>query len=533
MTALRRALSVSGMLLVIAHSNLAFQSCRAAKRFPVWRYFASASTLTDSESGSSSLASFTVNNPSPSSPHQPSIILKRSKQSKAFRNGNPLVFTRAIKQQITLKGSSSIKIADLVHVLVEPDKPDQSPHGIGFGVYNPESLYKIRILCHRYMQPQLYAQVLSVSPSDGLSLILKHHLAMARIKRLALGLGDNDSATSTDTFRLVHGEGDGLSGLAVDIVGPNVAVVMSSAAWCQVHRETIERALEEVLATSKSKQTPTIVWKTTPSRLLQDGYAPVDDGDSHITTADGEGSLDIAEQKLAMNGSVICMENGIKYQTHPFASVGQKTGVYCDQRENRWNLAQLCNDKRVLDLCCYHGGFALNALVNGGAKEATLVDSSADAITVCRENAHLNDCIDKTTLVHADITEWMQAAFRRDENFDVVVLDPPKLAPSEKLLEKARRKYHGINRDAIKLVSQVHGGLLLTCTCSAAMTQKDGGQCFLDMVHGAALAAGRQVTLMRVSGAASCHTQSPVAWPAGAYLTAALFFVHPTHLTRE
>lgn len=218
------------------------------------------------------------------------------------------------------------------------------------------------------------------------------------------------------------------------------------------------------------------------------------------------------------------------YQSHPFAIAGQKTSVYCDQRENRLSLAKLCKDKRVLDLCCYHGGFGLNALINGNAASATFIDSSADAIAVCEQNGQLNHCQERMTTAQSDITDWMQATYRRNEDFDVVVLDPPKLAPSEKLLEKARRKYHGINRDAIKLVSQQQGGLLLTCTCSAAMTQKDGGQYFLDMVHGAALAAGRQITLMRVSGAASCHTQSPVAWPAGAYLTAALFFVHPIEL---
>jgi 23S rRNA (cytosine1962-C5)-methyltransferase len=153
------------------------------------------------------------------------------------------------------------------------------------------------------------------------------------------------------------------------------------------------------------------------------------------------------------------------------------------------------------------------------------VDSSADAIAACRRNLELNNVA--AELVQSDVTVFLQATFAQQREYDVVVLDPPKLAPSSASLDKARRKYHGLNRDAIKVVSQQDGGLLVSCSCSAAMTQKDGGQYFLSMVHGAALAAGRQVTLLSVSGAASCHAQSPIAWPAGAYLTAAVFFVHP------
>jgi 23S rRNA G2069 N7-methylase RlmK/C1962 C5-methylase RlmI len=222
---------------------------------------------------------------------------------------------------------------------------------------------------------------------------------------------------------------------------------------------------------------------------------------------------------------VIARENGVLYETRPFTD-GQKTGVYCDQRENRLYVAQLCRSKRVLDLCCYHGGFGLNALHHGAAF-ATLVDSSPDAVAACTANAKLNMQDGKIMPVQSDITAFLQDAFRKGNFYDVIVLDPPKLAPTAASLDKARRKYHALNRDAIKVVDATQGGLLVTCTCSAAMTQRDGGQYFLEMVHGAALAAGRRLTLLRVSGAASCHTQMPIAWPAGAYLTVAMFHVHP------
>lgn len=437
------------------------------------------------------------------------VILKRNQQSKAFRNGNQLVFTRAIQ-----KTTSAVEpgLADLVQVLVHADP--QPPVALGYGVYNPHSLYRVRILCHRFLQPALYARVAAAAqPAEALAHILRHHLQTAVATRRALQLPQKGAGAVTDTYRLVNGEGDQLSGLAVDMID-TTAVVMSSAAWCEIHKDVILQSLQEELPAGTS-----IVWKTTPSRLVQDGYEMPSTKED--VAVDDEDSSPLADQV------VISTENGIKYKTYPYSD-GQKTGVYCDQRENRWNLATFCRDKRVLDLCCYHGGFSLNALINGGARSCVGVDSSPDAIAACCANAEVNGYSandDRIQFVRSDITAFLQESARQAV-YDVIVLDPPKLAPSAAGLDKARRKYHSFNRDAIKLISP-KGGLLLTCTCSAAMTQKDGGQYFLSMVQGAAQATGRQVTLLRVSGAASCHTQSPISWPAGAYLTAALFYVHP------
>ena len=513
----------------------------------------------------------TPNRSRESQPTLPVVVLKRSRQSKAFRNGNPLVFTRAIQSV-----PSNVQQGQLVLVGVEQEGSDKKANGkrndsvaapasssstttttstrdssstvaLGFGVYNPNSLYRVRILCHRQLQPDLYrtvqdrlmaaATTTSSAFSDEaedqddnlLALILQHHIQTCLHKRLTLNLPNED----TDVFRLVNGEGDSLSGLAIDVLGVRpvhdstgnddgdgvlpyrdaAAVIMSSAAWCQIHQPIIEATVLQALPGLQ-----TLVWKTTESRLVQDGYSAATSLERRYSTA-----ADDNDNYRA----VVVRENGVLFQTFPFAS-GQKTGVYCDQRENRQNLALLCRNKRVLDLCCYHGGFALYALLHGPAASATAVDSSQDAIATCMENARLNGCDDKLECVAADITTFLQNSHGKRE-YDVVVLDPPKLAPTTASLDKARRKYHGLNRDAIKVVA-AEGGLLLTCSCSAAMTQKDGGQYFLEMVSGAALAAGRGITLLRVSGAAACHTQSPVAWPAGSYLTAALFYVHPTEL---
>lgn len=424
----------------------------------------------------------------------PRVLLKRNRQSKAFRDGSQLVFSKAVD-----KAPSSLKIADLVQVEVPAtdDPENRNTQLVGWGVFNPDSMYRIRILQHATTNRNVKKEAMG-NTNDFMKEILKSQMKKALKIRQTLGL---PSAT-TDTYRMINGEGDGLSGMAVDIIGNKVAVVMSSAAWCQIHRFTILECLQEVLPNHE------LIWKTTPSRLRQDGLDA------------GSDEEDDAGDEEEASSPVIGMENGIKFQTFPHLK-GQKTGVYCDQRENRFNFAQLCKGK-VLDLCCYHGGFSLNAALQGAASVVG-VDSSLEAVEICQLNAAMNGLEQKTTFVKSDIADYMRSC---TSSFDAVVLDPPKLAPSVSGLAKASRKYHSLNRDALKLVSD-DGGIFMTCTCSAAMTQKDGGRFFLQTVQQASLSAQREITLVRVSAAAPCHTQSPVSFPAGSYLTAALFYVHP------
>ena len=455
---------------------------------------------------------------------------------------------------------------------------------LGYGVFNPDSLYRVRILCHATVHPDWCRQLTTIcSKNDnsnnkntaGVSLIVRKKLQTALHLRQTLNLPSHD----TDTYRLVNGEGDGLSGLAVDVLGGKVAVAMSSAAWCEIHRPMIEAALGDLLPEMD------IVWKTTPSRLAQDGFIINRNHNNNSNNGDDDDNGGEARQENDGGDEeprlVLVKENGIDYETFPFED-GQKTGVYCDQRINRAILADHCKGKRVLDLCCYHGGFSLNAMLHGQAAMCVAVDSSEPAIETAINNARRNGVTvledthavgggggdpsgdgEVTPLVgdhprgirfvHADIAQFMKAhlgeaskigragassatatpagGVDNDEGndealFDVVVLDPPKLAPTLSGLDRACRKYGALNRDALKMVSP-DGGLLLTCTCSAAMKQKDGGQYFLRMVQDAALAARRVVTLVSVHGAAPCHTQSPASYPAGAYLTAALFVVAP------
>lgn len=335
----------------------------------------------------------------------PKVVCKRTRQSRAFREGSPLVFTGAIAY--TQSTGKDLSPGCLVSVHVKTDKEkkkeergythksaavDDNTQLIGWGVYNPHSMYRVRILCHVTTHPTLMKTLADCEEeTEALCCILETNLKSALATRRAINLPSSD----TDTYRLVNGEGDGLSGLAVDILGGSVAVVMSSAAWCQVHKATIEEILQRHLNNLD------IVWKTTPARLQQDGME-LDEEDNH-------------ENEDAM---VVATESNIQYATFPYMR-GQKTGFYCDQRENRSHFAQCCEDKRVLDLCCYHGGFSLNAAIHGHAMHCTGVDSSQDAIDISKANAERNKCTN-VAFVRQDISQFMKQAFEKGDRKSVV-----------------------------------------------------------------------------------------------------------------
>jgi len=202
----------------------------------------------------------------------------------------------------------------------------------------------------------------------------------------------------------------------------------------------------------------------------------------------------------------------------------------------------------VLDLCCYSGGFSLNA-AKAGASTVVGVDSSASAVALATRNAQLNgyfptpeassasapeaaaaseapgpECSDGSSVVRfeqGEIAAYMESARKRGESFDIVVLDPPKLAPNRKSLDRAKNKYKKLNRAALNLVKP--GGVLVTCTCSSAMATAPNGL-FLATVQSAAREAGRTITLLRKEGAAPDHTISPVCL-GGEYLVALFLYV--------
>ena len=212
----------------------------------------------------------------------------------------------------------------------------------------------------------------------------------------------------------------------------------------------------------------------------------------------------------------VVIENGAKYAVDP--EDGQKTGFYSDQRDNRMIIRNIASGKSVLDTFCYSGGFSVNAAL-GGAKRVVSVDSSQPALDTAQKNLQLNNVENVVQLIKADALDAMKSLLTNNEQFDIVICDPPKLAPTRASLDRAKSKYIKINTLGMSLVKP--GGLLMTCTCSAAMTQS--GE-FRKMLMESAQKAKRDITILSSTGPGLDHPVH-IAYPEGEYLTAVLVCV--------
>jgi 23S rRNA (cytosine1962-C5)-methyltransferase len=184
-------------------------------------------------------------------------------------------------------------------------------------------------------------------------------------------------------------------------------------------------------------------------------------------------------------------ELGLSYEMDPY--LGQKTGFYCDQRDTRRIVQHYAKDRAVLDVYCFTGAFAMHA-AKGGARSVRAVDSSSAAIAMAKRNAALNQ-IDSIVFEEADASDVLSQA----KDTDFIILDPPKLAPSQKHLHKAIQHYGQINEWAIRALPA--NGLLLTCSCSQAVSLED----LEYVVATAALHAGKSVQMLHHGGAGADH----------------------------
>ncbi|KAK9830892.1 hypothetical protein WJX81_002094 [Elliptochloris bilobata] len=421
------------------------------------------------------------------------VAVTKGGKARLFAQGAPLVFNGALDRIV---GRPPPRTGDCV-VLA-----DGAERVIGWGLYNSVSMYRVRMMQLEEEARRERGLVLD------LAALLAARMAAAVALRRALGLPSAD----TTVYRLINSEGDRLSGLVVDVLGDCV-VVASSAAWVELHRPlgrlvwrpSVEMLREEGL--EMRKREPDV-----EEAALAAADGPGDAIDAR--TADGDAMEETSSTPPAREAPVGVLEAGIHYAVQP--TRGQKTGFYADQRPHRAEIRRLAAGARVLDLCCYSGGFALSAAV-GGASTVTGVDSSAAALALARANAERNGVADRCQFVKADVAEFMRAA--APQAWDIVVLDPPKLAPSRKALPRASVKYRQLNARALRLVAP--GGLLMTCSCSGAVTQAG---LLLGFVQEAAAIAGRRVTLLRRGGAAADHPLDP-ACPEGEYLSNLLFRV--------
>lgn len=270
----------------------------------------------------------------------------------------------------------------------------------------------------------------------------------------------------SDAWRVVHSEGDGLSGLVVDRYGDLLVVEFFSAGMFR-HREWIYDALKA--------QFP--------------GCRFYSFADEHVQKQE---SFDFRGTE-AVPPAVIT-EYGVKFRADPAGA--HKTGFFADQRENREWLSQQVKDKTVLDLCCNTGGFAVYSAVRG-ASEVIGVDIDADVIEIAKGNAKLNNV--RPRFVQADIFPWLRDAGIRGDQYDVVILDPAKMTRDREQVIPALKKYLDMNKLALGVVKP--GGLFATFSCTGLVSEEQ----FLDMLRRAAFYSGRTVQVLKVAGAGADH----------------------------
>ncbi len=286
----------------------------------------------------------------------------------------------------------------------------------------------------------------------------------------------------TDAYRLVNAEGDRLPGLIVDCYGTTAVIQIMSLGMFK-RRDEITAAVK---AASGAQ------------RLI----LCADDGQQR-----SEAFVLPPRRGLIEAEQTVIHENNIKFYVD--LAQGHKTGFFCDQRDSRRRLAEQSAGKTILDICCYTGGFAIGA-AKGGAESVTGVDLDEKAIAVARRNAQLN-LISTRTLqwVHADGYAYLRQMKTNGREYDVVVLDPPKLIADRDAFDDGRKAYFDLNKLGISMVKP--GGLLLTCSCSGLLSQAD----FLEMLRGAARSSGRRLQIWDVSGAGADHpvmTDFPQGW---------------------
>jgi 23S rRNA (cytosine1962-C5)-methyltransferase len=368
------------------------------------------------------------------------VFLKAGRDGPA-RGGNPWIFSKAIErlEPRTLEPGAPVEVFD------------HARNHLGSGYYNPKTTIAVRLLDWG-------------SEPKPLDEILTYRLTRALEMRSRIALRD------TDCYRVVNGEGDGLPGLVVDRYA-NCLVVQILTAGMERMRERVIDQLQHLL---------------TPRAILEHSMGAVrrEEGlEDRCSLAAGEPLSEIE-----------VIENGVKLSVD--LESGQKTGFFLDQRDNRARFGVMAEGARVLDAFCYSGGFALAAL-KGNAASVTAVDTSAPALQRAATNARLNGYSeDRAELVRQDVVKFLAGPDRR---FDLIVLDPPPLARSQKDVIRAQHLYVHINELGVRALAP--GGRLMTFSCSVHFRGED----FIRAVRIACARAGRNMRLLAHLGAGPDH----------------------------
>lgn len=293
------------------------------------------------------------------------------------------------------------------------------------------------------------------------------------------------SLPDTTAFRLIHGEADFLPGIACDAYGREIRFIISS--------RFADKFLPVIASELSSMLKPSVIEAVTDKQFA--GLEGLKERIRHFR--------DGVETKEDENrDNVRFIENGIWYEAAP--GKGQKSGFYCDQRDNRVITGEYARGKTVLDLFSYTGGFTLHALKNG-ALSVDAVDSSESALRHLLYQIHLNEdkkvlpegSRERVTTTTADAFEFIRAS--EDGKYDMMILDPPKLAKTKSALDNAMKAYKDLNRVAMMKIR--NGGIIATYSCSGAMTRED----FKMMLGWASTDAGCEIQILRTLSAGEDH----------------------------
>ena len=272
----------------------------------------------------------------------------------------------------------------------------------------------------------------------------------------------------TNAYRLIHSEGDFLSGLIVEIYGKQIVVEFFSSGMYRL-RSQIESALNRL-------------YPNLPIYFF---------AEEHVQKQE---SIDIRSPGAPTPFTI--EEHGLKFLVAPGSK--HKTGFFLDQRDNRKYLGDiLAPNLKVLDICCNSGGFAIYAKKMGLAEQVTALDLDEEILEIAEQNSKINQAPVK--YVHVDLFPWLREKIVAQELFDCVILDPSKQTRSPLELEQALRKYCDMNRLAIQVTKP--GGIFVTFSCTGLVKE----DAFIESVRRAGYQAGRELQIFRISGASSDH----------------------------
>jgi 23S rRNA (cytosine1962-C5)-methyltransferase len=332
-------------------------------------------------------------------------------------------------------------------------------------------------------QSQIRARMWTFAPDLSIDHAFFKRTVAAAVARRAT----HPLLATQDGQRLIHGESDGLPGVIADRFG-DVVVMQLTSAGADKWRDAIIAALVQATACK----------------------AIYERSDSEVRALEGLEPVSGCVYGTLPDAPLTIVEHGVRMEVDVVA--GHKTGFYLDQRDNRLLTGTLARDRAVLNCFCYTGGFSLQALA-GGAASVLSIDSSAPALAAAQRNITLNPQLDgaRAEWRQADVFEALRALKAEGRRFDLIVLDPPKFAPSAAHAERASRAYKDINLFGFRLLNP--GGLLMTYSCSGGI----GLELFQKIVAGAASDAGVDARILHRLTAAPDHPVG-LAVPEGEYL---------------